>query len=455
MKLSEKEYSHAKGGLREIVFLFFPILLMTFSTCISLFVEKLLFARVSAEVMEVAVSATFACQVLQGPCVALAMMAQVYVGRWCGALEYRAIGPGVWQFIWFSCLSVVVVVPLSVLYGKFYFHGTHIEDMGLSYYYYLIGVGFLFPLGACLSCFFLGQKKVRLVLFVTIGSQLIKLLSAYFFILGVEGVFSGLGLIGGIISTLIAQGGFCLVLFFVFINLKNTALFNSRAWHFQSKLFWECIHPGLLRALNRILTFTSGATVAQLMTVKGGDYLLIFSIGGTLFIFLPFLGEAICQAQTTLVSQIIGAKAYLLLRNAFKSGLFLTAVIVAIVGIPLVWFYADAFYFLFPGIELDETAIQKIFLGIWLSFAFFAFGFVPLGYVLAFKDTRFLFFMGGINWINGFLLVYVAIEKVHIEADQFWLVLSFMHFSTFILYLWRMRWLQSRELAAFSQANSL
>src|SRR6266850_337105 len=113
--------THPSGGLKELTLLFFPILLMTFSTCLILFVEKLLLARLSTEAMEIAVTSAYACQVFQAPCVALAMMAQVFVGRWHGAAQLKAIGAGVWQFIWFACLSLLVTIPLSLIYGKFYF----------------------------------------------------------------------------------------------------------------------------------------------------------------------------------------------------------------------------------------------------------------------------------------------------------------------------------------------
>ena len=68
-------------------------------------------------------------------------------------------------------------------------------------------------------------------------------------------------------------------------------------------------------------------------------------------------------------------------------------------------------------------------------------------YILAFKDTKFSLFMGTLNWINGFLLMYISIEVVKIPADQFWLVLSLMHAITALLYLWHMKWLKSFRLA--------
>ena len=145
------------------------------------------------------------------------MMAQVFVGRWLGAQEWKAIGPGIWQFIWFSVLSMFITVPCQLIYGKFYFHGTGLEEVVLPYFYLLVGINFLYPLGSTLACFYLGQGKTRLVLWVTISSQVGKLLFAYLLIFGWGGWIPSLGLLGGAVSTLVAQGGFCLALLGVFL----------------------------------------------------------------------------------------------------------------------------------------------------------------------------------------------------------------------------------------------
>ena len=434
------------GGFKELVNLFFPILLITFSNYLFLFIEKLLLARVSVPTMEAAVNAAYVCQIFQAPCVALAMMAQVYVGRWYGANEWKSIGSGVWQFIWFSFLSMLITVPCSLIYGNFYFQGTGLQRIVQPYFNFLISINFLFPLGATLICFYIGRGKTRLVLLATLGSQLVKLALAYLLIFG-WGWIPALGLMGGAISTLISQGGFCLLLLFVFLNSKNTALYHSRAWHFQPFLFWGCIRPGLLRAANRVLNFTSWAAIAHLMTAKGGDYLLVLSVGGTLFIFLPFLGDAICQAQTTVVSQILGTRNYTLMHKAFRSGLLLALITIILSAVPLILFPSQTFDFLFPSMALEKMIVQKVFFGIWICFAFFTFAYIPLSYILAFADTKFSLFMGAFSWINGYLFMYVAIEITNIAANQFWLVLSLMHGSVALLYFYRMKWLQSRVLS--------
>ncbi|MBA3958014.1 MAG: hypothetical protein H0X51_06445 [Parachlamydiaceae bacterium] len=437
------------GSYRELLKLFFPILAMTFSNGLFLLVEKLLLARYSIEAMEVAVNAAYASQITQAACIALVMMAQVYVGRWVGAGELHRIGHAIWQLIWFSFLSMLVTVPFNIIYGYFYFRDTAIASNVMPYYYCLVAMNFLFPLAATLSSFYLGQGKTRFVLWATIIAQGIKLIFAYILILG-WGKIPAYGLMGGVISTFIAQAGFCIVLFCVFLNKKHSLLYNTHEWKFDLKLFKECIHPGFLRAMNRILSTTCWASIAHLMSSKGGDSLLILSLGGSLSLFLPFLSDAICQAQATIVSNILGAKNYQFLGKAFNSGLVLVLVAVGLMGIPLLFFPEHLLYYLFPTVVLDKATTYIVFFGVWASFAFFTFSFLPISYILAFKDTKFSLFMGFVNWINGFALMYVAIDIVQIEARHFWLVLSIMHATNALCYLLRMRWLQSKLFVQLS-----
>lgn len=442
-KLSERQPLLLDGNIKGLLLLFFPILLMTFSNCLFLIVEKVFLGRLAPEAMTAAVSAAYACQVTQLPTVALAMMAQICVGRWHGAQEWASIGPGIWQFIWFSLLSMFITVPLGLIYESYYFHGTSIEFIVLPYYRTLLAINFLFPLAATLSCFFLGQGKTRLILVLTLISQGIKILFAYLFIFGWGNLIPAWGLLGGVFSTFLAQGGICLVLLGVFLQPRFQKIYNSSDWTFKPKLFWECIQPGLLRAMNRVLIVTSWAAIAHLMTAKEGEYSIVLSVGGALFLFLPFLGDAICQAQITVVSHLLGSKRYLELNQAFKSGVILVSSSVLLCGIPLVVFPLQTFDLLFSKVEMTPESTKSVFLGVWASFMFFTFTCIPISYILAFQDTKFSLFMGIMSWLIGYLFMYLAIELFSMPADQFWLVLTITHAVNALLYQWRMKKLES------------
>lgn len=440
-------FRYPTGGVRALLFLFVPLALTTLSNCLFLFVEKILLGRLSIHEMEAAVNAAYAWQIFQVPCLTLVMAAPVYIARCWGKGKCKAIGPGVWQFIWFCLLSMLVTTPLGTLFGYFYFRGTEIESFVYPYFYFLLGINFISPLITSLTSFYIAQGKTHLVLWATLASQVVKICLAYVLILGWNNWIPEMGLMGGVISTLIAQGGLSLVLLGVFLNQKNASIFQSREWRLQPRLFWECIESGLLRAINRISTLLCWAAIAHLMSVRGGEYLLALSIGGALFFFFPFVSDAILQAETTIASQILGARQYSLINRAFNSANFLVVVMIGIFAIPCLIFPTATFQYLFPTIQIDGIALRNVFFGAWLSFAFFTLVYIPISHLLALKDAKFFLFMGAMSWINGYLLMYIAIETIEIRADQFWIALSLMHATTFVMYYWRLRWVQRRDLS--------
>ena len=87
VQIAKEENQITNGGIRDFLSLFFPALLMSFSSYFALFIEKIFLGRFSTEAMEISISANYACMIFQSPLVALAMMSQVFIGRWYGAQE--------------------------------------------------------------------------------------------------------------------------------------------------------------------------------------------------------------------------------------------------------------------------------------------------------------------------------------------------------------------------------
>ncbi|NGX43143.1 MAG: hypothetical protein K940chlam7_01434 [Chlamydiae bacterium] len=438
-----EDYTH-NGGIKELVKLVIPLLMISFSNLLFLLVEKIFLARLSVDAMNAAMASVYVCQVLQIPCVAIALMTQVYLGRLLGANQKGGVGPVVWQMIWFSALSMIVTVPAGLAYGSYYFHGSDFEGIIWPYFCLNLAINFMFPLSTTLSCFYIATRKIYFLFLVTVLSQVLKIVCGYLFIFGWGDWIPSLGLLGGAISLLLAMTVLCSLLFFRFLAGENAKVYKSHAFQFKWKLFWEGLHPGILRAFNRILSVTSWVAITRLMIVRGGDYSVVLSVGGALFLFLPFLSEGLLQAQITAISGIIGSRKLELISKSIRSGTFIACVAIVIIGIPLLVFPRASIYYLFPTIPFGDFTIYKLMCGVWLCFGLYTLGVLPLSVVLAFKDTKFSLFMGGVSWINGYLLMYTAIEVMNIAPEQFWFVLGLMHGSTLIMYYLRMKWLEAK-----------
>src|SRR5690606_24307767 len=272
--------------------------------------------------------------------------------------------------IWFSLLSTLIVIPIGILYGSKYLKGMPFEGLAKPYLCFVLSINFLHPLGTALSCFFIAQAKTRLVLVSTIGSQILKVTLAYFTIPVLAAQNPLWGLYGGAMTTFLAQGSFCAVLLWAFLRPKRAKIYNSHDWKLKPRLFWQSIHPGALRATNKILSWLCGASLSYLMISKTETHIAAFSVGAVIFSFLPFLSDAVCQTQTVIVSQLLGAKKYFDLFKALIPGTLWTCVAIALFAIPFLLFPQFIFEHLFPTISLPAQMVRMVFLGLWLSFAF-------------------------------------------------------------------------------------
>ena len=163
---------------------------------------------------------------------------------------------------------------------------------------------------------------------------------------------------------------------------------------------------------------------------------MIWSLGSMIGLFLPFIGTAICQAMTTIASNIVGSGEFQLLRRVTLSGITLISMIVGVMAIPMLLFPEQTFHLLFSSIDLAETSLKKVFLGLWLSFTFGTFTFLPLSWILAFQDTKYLLLTGTCCWVSMYLIMFLAVNVINIAADQCWIVLGFSNLIDLLLVWW-------------------
>jgi MATE family multidrug resistance protein len=429
------------GSLRELLVLLFPILLMSFSGSFLGFIERIFVSWHSIEALEASLSVTYIMRMFQISTMSIASMAQVFVGYYNGGQEYSKIGQCVWQMIWFSILSMLFTIPLSVGAAKFFIQGTEIDSLGYPYFLLLSSVNFLFPLGSALSCFFLGRGKTKFILFATILFCILNLILDRIFILGFPPFFSGIGLIGAGISTLIAQGLLCLTLLIVFLQNPNRERFGTLNWAFKPSLFWHYIQPGILRGIGRIILLVTWTLTAHLMTSKGGDYLLVLSIGGTVSLFLAFLGDGLCQAMVTTLSNLMGAGQKGYLKKALGSGFIFLLLVGIILSFPLL-FYPDYTLTLLikdTSAKINEDPLRLTLAWVWLQTISYMLMSILLSIILVHKDTFFLFMMGCINWLLLLLPVYFALNKYGSSPDKFWLINTLGAFIASGIYFLRIR----------------
>jgi MATE family multidrug resistance protein len=439
-----------QGSVRELLSLAAPLFLILFTGCLLSFVERIWFAHFSIHALEASVNAIYLLRIFQMPCIALAMMAQAYVGYHNGAKELTSIGRCIWQMIWFSIFSMAITVPLSFFAQDIFFKGLEIEQTAAPYFAILVFCNFLYPLGAALSSFYLGRGKTTFTVLATLGAYLLNAGLDVALIFGIDPWIPAMGIKGAALGTLFAQGSFCLLLFGLFIKKSNQATFGTHQWKFQPKIFWRYISPGIPRAIGRLLLFAFWAANTHIMASKGGDYLLILSIGGTISMFLMFLSDGILQAFVVLISNALGAQNYSRFKKFLSSGLFVILSLGCILTVPLVLF-PNSMLQLFSLKTTLTPSLQLSLLWIWLHTMAVMFNALLLAVLISYKDTFFVLIASLVTAVIGYMAAYIGMNHFNLAPDKFWVFTLFTMVLSTSLYAWRTsrkKWLQP-ELKPF------
>lgn len=442
------------ASLRELVVLSFPLMLVLFSTSLMGFVDRWLLGRYSIDAMQAGVNAVYLCMLFQIPCMRITSIAQIFVGQNKGSGNLSRLGEPVWQMIWFSLFTMCITLPLAPLGERLFLSGTSIHAEASQYFRFLMFFNFLFPLNAALASFFIGQGKTKIVTLTIILSHVLHFILDFLLIFGISGIIPPMGILGAAISTACAQILACSILFFFFLNGECRKNYGTSRWNLHWGSMWTCIKVGLPRALTKFILLASWTAIARIMIIKGDDYLLVLSIGGTLNLLFSFINEGIGQAILTISSNILGSKNLELLKKLFRSSFFLLSLEALLLSIPFIFFteYTISIFFK-ESLSLVQIALLvKSCHWLWLFFLFDGFGWINLSVLTAFGDTVFLMIYNAIaTWILGFIPVYFGMNVYGWTADKLWLTMAFSCFGGCLTYFLRVS-MQRRRMTGMAEA---
>lgn len=410
-------------SLKGVAFLSFSFVLVLFSASLMGFCDRLLLARFSIEGLEAGMTALWLAQLFQIPMIRVVSTTQAFIAQFKGSGKLALIGPSVWQAIWLSLMTMVITLPLAGPVGTFFFENTTLNE-GKTCFNYLMAFNFLFPLGAALSTFYLGQGQTKRVIKVSLLSHGLHLLLDLPLIFGIKGFIPSMGPLGSIIAALIAQLFFCIALFFDFTHSKHN-LYATRDYFFKSTAFWNFIRVGIPRGIAKFLPLTGWVFMTRMMVSKGADYAAILAFGGTLQLFLSCLNESLSQALITLGGVLIGAQK-LFVRKLIQTAALFLSLEWCVLAIPLL-FFPDIVIRLFFK-EEPTAALQASLIAtcgfIWIFFLMEGFNLIGYGLITAYGDTVFQMCFSLAGFSASFPLTYFLIYRAGYPPEWFWLFMS-------------------------------
>lgn len=421
------------GGYREVLVIAVPLILSTGAWSLLLFVDRMFLSWYSSDAIAAAMPAGMASFAMMCLFIGTAAYVNTFVAQYFGAGEEEKIGAVIWQGIYFSSLSIFLVVPAYLLAEEFFAligHSQSVQLLEVDYFKLLMYSAVFMVLNNTLSSFFSGLGKTMVVMWVSVLITIINILLDYVFIFGKFG-FSEMGISGAATATNIAVIIGSIVLLGLIFQAKYRKRFQLlSAWRFDKELFNRLVYFGFPNGLRLFIDMSAFTAFLMFVGTLGTRELAASNIAFNInaLSFLPMVGLMIGVA--VVVGQRLGENKPHIAEKATWSAVHIALVFFGVLAllyifIPRVFIYP---FTLHDGLSDMEGSVDMIV--VLLKFiAFFgmfdALFLVFLGALEGAGDTRFIMKMSFI--ISGLLLVipcYLYIKYFQADLYVLWLIIT-------------------------------
>ncbi len=296
-------------GYRQVMAVSLPLVASMGSITLMQFTDRIFLANYSVDTITAALPAGIASFTFIAFFMGVANYVNTFVAQYTGAKTPDRIGATVWQGIYFSLFSAIILASLVFISENIFDligHSPHIRSLEVSYFNVLtLGAG-LVVLNSALACFYTGRGLTRAIMFIHMAGAAVNIPLDYCLINGI-GPFPELGIVGAAIATVTASATITLILSLLIFSAANRAKFSI--WDkkaFDKELFSRLMRFGLPSGVQIFLEIFGFSFFIQMLGRLGDLELAASNI--TLSIeslaFLPMVGFHIGTA--TLVGQAIG-----------------------------------------------------------------------------------------------------------------------------------------------------
>ena len=168
-KIMQRRWSE-ESGYREVLAISIPLILSTGAWSILLFFDRMFLAWYSPAAIAAAMPAGMSSFAMLCFFIGTAAYVNTFVAQYFGADEEHKIGAIIWQGIYFSALSLLVIIPAYFLANKFFSlvgHAPEVQDQETLYFKILMYSSMFMVLNNALGSFFSGLGKTLVVIVST------------------------------------------------------------------------------------------------------------------------------------------------------------------------------------------------------------------------------------------------------------------------------------------------
>lgn len=384
----------SSASVAEVFSISFPLMLASLSGLLMNFGDRIILARFSTDAMNAAVTAGMAANIFTMGMVSIAVIAEVFVGKQNGARAFHLTSPPVWQMIWFSFATVVILLPIGLSLSDYLVPADQFDGMAVPYFKIWMYFGCFFPMAGALSAFFIGIGAVKIVTFATLSANAVNLVLDYIFVFGINGLLEPMGTTGAALATGIAEMMQVVILATAFLSKSNRMRYHTANCQFDWQLFRACLKLGAPSAIGQMIEIAAWALILRLMAQRGPNHITSLTVGQNLTILFAFMSQGLQKGVLAVAANLIGAGRHDKIKTLIRSTGLMIAAIMVTLFVPIV-IYPNPIVALFFGADADN-AIE--FIQVMRSSGIFVWLFIVLdtvvwsiaGILTAYGETKFI-----------------------------------------------------------------
>ena len=444
---------------RDVLRVSLPLVASMASTMVMEFTDRIFLANYSLESIAAALPAGIAAFLFMTFFIGTAGYVNVFIAQYTGAGALDRVGAALWQGIYFSVFSGVVMAGLYFIAEplfQFSGHSPEVQRLEVIYFRILCLAAGTQILATALSCFYSGRGQTRPVMIIYLIGTIINIPLTYAMINGIW-IFPELGIMGAGIATVISWTLVAVIFGFMIFTRENDRIYAVVGHHqFQSDLFRRLIKFGMHGAFQftmDVFCFTFFVfMVGRIGTLELAISNIVLSIES--LSFTPLMGFS--MGTSTLVGLALG-------RNRPQEAVAVTRATFHLVLIYMV--FMALLFVLAPQLLLDlfrpdnmsaESFNTMRTMGFHLlrlvcCYLFFdAFYMVSIGALKGAGDTRF------IMWSITLVALFAMILPIYVGIQYFgggiyfaWICITLFVFLLFLISYGRYaqgKWKQMRVI---------
>ena len=449
---------------RQVLRISLPLVASMSSTMIMEFTDRIFLANYSLNTIAAALPAGIAAFLFISFFLGTAQYLNVFVAQYTGSGRLQRVGAALWQGIYFSVLSAVLMAGIFFLAGPLFRLGGHppeVRVLEVTYFRILcLGSGVLI-VATVLSCFFSGRGKTRPVMIINMIGMLFNIPLDYALINGVW-FFPEWGILGAGIATVMSWMLIAVVFAFMIFTAENNRVFNMWSHRaFEPNLFGRLMRYGVPSAIQFSMDIFAFAffifMVGRIGKLQLAATNIVLSINS--LAFMPMMGFSL--ATSTLVGQALGRNRPDEAAAATRATIHVVLVYISILLV-IFLIIPRPLLELFRPIHMRPEAFVGIAeMGILLlrfvaAYLFFdALYMICIGVLKGAGDTRFIMWsIGTLSLAVMILPIYIGVEVFHAGVYFAWSCATCFVFLLFAVSFWRYRkgrWKKMRVVRTYTQ----